>query len=167
MQSVATKHYCKSSYTFCHNPVSAPALFFYSRTDPVGTAESNERFMDSLKRNMGYDNVRSKAFEDSPHVSHMYKHPDEYMSTLKGFLSGIEYFQEALAENRELSDFVGEEDKDEKVKVAEDEKRTNDFNLSTPRAWAVEGALFWDHCLIGREISLDGRMYVLFGYCCH
>ena len=64
------------------------------------------------------------------------------MSTLKGFLSGIEYFRDALAENRELSDFVGEEeDKDEKVKVAEDKKWIKDFNLSTPRAWAVEGAL--------------------------
>ncbi|XP_071809512.1 transmembrane protein 53-like [Asterias amurensis] len=117
MNSAATKHYHKSSYTFHHNPVSAPSLFFYSHTDPVGTAESNERVMSSLKTNMGYENVYSKAFEDSPHVSHMYKHQNEYMSTLKGFLSQIEYFREALVENKELADFVGEEGRDDEVEV--------------------------------------------------
>ncbi|XP_038052121.1 transmembrane protein 53-like [Patiria miniata] len=115
MHSAATKHYYKSSHMFHHNPVSAPSLFFYSHTDPVGTAEANERVITSLKTVMGYDNIYSKAFEDSPHVSHMYKHRDEYMGTLKAFLTKIDYFKEALEEYRELEDFVGEdESKDEK-----------------------------------------------------
>ena len=120
MHSAATKHYHKSSHTFHHNPVSAPALFFYSHTDPVGTAEANERAIANLKVVMGYDNIYSKAFEDSPHVSHMYKHRDEYMGTLKAFLTKIDYFRDNLDEVQELTDFVGEEKKEENQRVKED-----------------------------------------------
>ncbi|GAB6030932.1 hypothetical protein CHUAL_007758 [Chamberlinius hualienensis] len=40
---ISTRHYLRSSDTFHNNPVKAPSLFFFSRDDPVGTAEGNMR----------------------------------------------------------------------------------------------------------------------------
>lgn len=49
---VATCHYVRSSQMFHTNIVKAPALFFVSKTDPVGTLASNRRVKDNWE-NMG------------------------------------------------------------------------------------------------------------------
>ncbi|XP_022083868.1 transmembrane protein 53-like isoform X2 [Acanthaster planci] len=116
MYRPVTQHYLKSSEVFFHNPVPAPSLFFYSHTDLVATADASQRAIASLQNKMGYKNVYSKAFQDSPHVSHMYKHRDEYMETLMKFLESIEYFQEALKEHKDKPDLVS---KDMRGKVVE------------------------------------------------
>ncbi|XP_038052109.1 transmembrane protein 53-like [Patiria miniata] len=116
MYRPVTQHYLRSSDVFFHNPVPAPSLFFYSHTDLVATADASQRAIASLQNKMGYKNVYSKSFEDSPHVSHMYKHRDEYMEALMKFLEGIEYFNEALEEHKDKPDLVSE---DMKGKVVE------------------------------------------------
>ena len=117
MHKPVTQHYQKSSVIFFHNPVPAPALFFYSHTDMVATAEASQRAIASLRDKMGYTNVYSKSFEDSPHVSHMYKHRDEYMSTLTAFLSGVEYFKEASDKHKELPDLIEEEMRGKEIEM--------------------------------------------------
>ncbi|KAJ8024013.1 Transmembrane protein 53-B [Holothuria leucospilota] len=98
MERPATQYYRKGSRIFHHNPVNAPTLFIYSKNDPVGSATQNEAAVNSLRCNMGYDNIYTKVFENSPHVSHMYKHREEYMATLKWFLDKLEYFRERFTD---------------------------------------------------------------------
>lgn len=49
---VATSHYIRSSQMFHTNLVTAPALFFLSKTDPIGAVASNQRVRESWE-NMG------------------------------------------------------------------------------------------------------------------
>jgi hypothetical protein len=83
----ATQHYIRGSQMFHTNLIHAPALFFVSKTDPVGAEESNIRVRDSWI-SMGI-NVTWKCFDRSPHVQHFMKHRDEYVMTLFNFLQSI------------------------------------------------------------------------------
>lgn len=94
MENRATCHYRRGSHVFYNNPVNVPSLFIYSYTDTVGDATTIQNAMRSLRTNMKYDNIYSKAFEDSPHVSHMYRHKEEYLATLKWYLEKIDYFKD-------------------------------------------------------------------------
>ena len=91
--NIAGQHHQRCSHLFHHNPVRAPSLFFYSDADPITTPRAVERAIASLKENMGHETVMGKEFKSSPHVSHMYKHKDEYVSTLQSFLEQIDYFK--------------------------------------------------------------------------
>ena len=117
MHKPVTQHYQKSSEVFFHNPVPAPSLFFYSHSDLVATADASQRAIASLQDKMGHRNIHSKSFQDSPHVSHMYKHRDEYMATLNAFLTKVEYFKESSEEHKELPDLVGEEMRGKEVEM--------------------------------------------------
>nr|XP_022906273.1 uncharacterized protein LOC111418072 [Onthophagus taurus]XP_022906274.1 uncharacterized protein LOC111418072 [Onthophagus taurus] len=77
---VATCHYIRASQMFHTNMVHAPALFFISKKDPVGAVTSNVRVRDSWE-SVGMK-VTWKCFDDSPHVGHMQKHPEEYLDAL-------------------------------------------------------------------------------------
>ncbi len=90
--NIAGQHHLRSSRVFHHNPVKAPSLFFYSDVDPITSPHAIERAITSLKE-VGHKSVRGKEFQGSPHVSHMYKHREEYVTTLKSFLNQIDYFQ--------------------------------------------------------------------------
>lgn len=94
MEKPATQHYRRGSRVFHNNPINAPTLFIYSRSDPVGCYKQNEMVIENLRSKMGYDNIESKVFERSPHVSHMYKHQEEYLATLKWFLEKLDYFRD-------------------------------------------------------------------------
>lgn len=85
---VATRHYIRASQIFHTTVVRAPALFFLSKTDPVGAYASNERVKDSWV-SLGMD-VTWKCWDKSPHVSHFYYHPKEYMQELYKFLDRLE-----------------------------------------------------------------------------
>lgn len=83
----ATRHYIRSSQLFHTNIVHAPALFFVSKTDPVGAESSNRRVVDNWI-SMGID-VTWKCFDRSPHVGHFMKHRDEYISYLMAHLQKV------------------------------------------------------------------------------
>lgn len=83
----ATQHYIRSSQMFHTNFVHAPALFFVSKTDPVGAEKSNRRVADSWISN-GIK-LTWKCFDSSPHVMHFMKHRDEYIKVLFSHLASI------------------------------------------------------------------------------
>ncbi|CRK95794.1 CLUMA_CG009251, isoform A [Clunio marinus] len=86
-QEAATQHYVRSSQLFHINYCHAPALFFVSKTDPVGAEASNRRVADSWISN-GV-NVTWKCFDKSPHVGHFIKHREEYLNSLFEHLRSI------------------------------------------------------------------------------
>ncbi|PIK57997.1 putative transmembrane protein [Apostichopus japonicus] len=94
MERPATQHYRRGSKVFHNNPVNAPSLFIYSKSDPVGCYRQNEMVIKNLRTKLGYDNIDTKVFDKSPHVSHMYKHQEEYLATLKWFLEKLDYFRD-------------------------------------------------------------------------
>lgn len=49
---VATCHYLRASQLFHTNIIKAPAVFFLSKTDPIGAEASNQRVRESWE-NMG------------------------------------------------------------------------------------------------------------------
>lgn len=83
----ATQHYIRSSQMFHTNFVLTPALFFVSKTDPVGAEASNRRVADSWIAN-GI-NLTWKCFDRSPHVGHFLKHREEYLQYLFQHLRSI------------------------------------------------------------------------------
>lgn len=94
--SVATQHYLRSSDHFHNNEVRTPALFLFSRDDPVGTADGNLRVVRKWEE-QGMK-VYAKCWENSPHVSHLHRHPDEYMEELRAFLERIGLLNVQLAD---------------------------------------------------------------------
>ena len=72
---------------FHTNSVHAPALFFVSKTDPVGAENSNRRVADSWIKNG--TSVTWKCFDNSPHVMHFMKHREEYKKTLFNHLASV------------------------------------------------------------------------------
>jgi hypothetical protein len=83
----ATQHYVRASQMFHTNLIHAPALFYVSKTDPIGAEMSNIRVRDSWV-SMGI-NVSWKCFDRSPHIQHYMKHKEEYTATLFDFLQSI------------------------------------------------------------------------------
>ena len=75
------------SKLFLSNPVRAPALVLFSNDDPVALPEACERCVTGW-RDLGMD-VTSKKWDSSPHVSHFYKHQEEYMELLMEFLKKV------------------------------------------------------------------------------
>lgn len=88
---VATVHYVRASQMYHTNIVRAPAQIFISRTDPIGTEESNRRAKDNWE-NMGIQ-VNWKCWDKSPHVGHYRAHPEEYKAELEGFLASLNISQ--------------------------------------------------------------------------
>lgn len=81
----ATTHYIRSSQMFYSNLVKSPALFLLSKSDPVGAEASNQRVRESWE-SMGVQ-CTWKCWDKSPHVSHFYKHKDEYIEALFNHLA--------------------------------------------------------------------------------
>ncbi|XP_072047782.1 transmembrane protein 53-like isoform X2 [Amphiura filiformis] len=95
--NIAGQHHLRCSRLFHHNPVKAPSIFFYSDADPITSPRAVERAIGMLKE-VGHESVQGKEFKGSPHVSHMYKHREEYVSTLRLFLDQIDYFKKVSSE---------------------------------------------------------------------
>ncbi|GFQ96610.1 uncharacterized protein TNCT_210971 [Trichonephila clavata] len=87
MYNVATKHYLKSSKNFHNTPLRCPALFFVSEADKVGSPLANQMVIENWQVR-GVD-VKMKCWSDSKHVSHMYKHQDEYVAEVEKFLAKL------------------------------------------------------------------------------
>ncbi|CRK87336.1 CLUMA_CG001138, isoform A [Clunio marinus] len=70
-------HYNELWENFCDNLAKTPTLIFASKIDPIGTIKCAEEVIGRWRAN-GVD-VTYKCFEDSPHIKHMQKYPEEYM----------------------------------------------------------------------------------------
>lgn len=108
----ATKHYLRSSNCYHDSIVDAPALFLCSLDDPVGAVSGIRKVADKWESKgmkvilvvlvLNYmkitikvwiyliyffnSKVYLKAWESSPHVSHLHHHPEEYNQEMKTFL---------------------------------------------------------------------------------
>ncbi|CAH1174141.1 unnamed protein product [Phaedon cochleariae] len=95
---VATVHYIRASQMFQTNLVRAPAQIFISKTDPIGTEESNLRVRETWE-NMGIQ-VNWKCWDKSPHVGHFRMHPKEYVAALNSFLDSLDLPQSVQIEEK-------------------------------------------------------------------
>ena len=82
-----TKHYLSSSAAFHDNELLLPSLMLYSKTDPIGVADRIELVV-SKWRKKGIP-VHTKCWENTPHVSHFHRHPDEYVEAILAFLEEL------------------------------------------------------------------------------
>lgn len=85
--NAATKHYILSGQMFHSSLVRSPALFFISKTDPVGTFASNQRVRERWE-SLGIS-CTWKCWDKSPHVGHFHKHKEEYIATWFEYLRSI------------------------------------------------------------------------------
>lgn len=86
-QESVMQHYLQTSVLFHNSEIRTPSLFFSSEDDPVALYYIVERIADRWERN-GCP-VYWKAWKNSPHVSHMWRYPEEYKAEMKAFLSKI------------------------------------------------------------------------------
>lgn len=74
------QHFDDGSEYFLQNRTKSPALIFCSKVDPVGTeAYARKLMLDWKSRGI---NVTLKCFDDSEHVKHYLKYPEEYKKLL-------------------------------------------------------------------------------------
>eukprot|EP00064_Thunnus_orientalis_P017046 superscaffoldBa00003519_g17120 len=72
---------------FWNSPVTAPALFFFCKNDPLSDPQALEELIDFWqKRGI---NITAKKWEDSTHAGHIKRHPQEYVTTLDMFLHSL------------------------------------------------------------------------------
>lgn len=79
--------YENSIQVFHNNPVTSPALFFFSENDAMCSTAVLEKLMDSWRRR-GVS-VDSRKWKKSTHAAHLRCHPGEYVSTLQQFLNSL------------------------------------------------------------------------------
>jgi predicted alpha/beta hydrolase family esterase len=70
------RHYYDGLDRFLDKQSKAPALLITSKPDPVSTPEFIAEIAQNWQSN-GVD-VTVKVFEDSPHIKHFQKYPEEY-----------------------------------------------------------------------------------------
>ncbi|CAH1786464.1 unnamed protein product [Owenia fusiformis] len=76
-----------SQDTVIANKQRTPSMFLYSKSDIVSSYTKIEEVIDGWKE-QGIE-VHEKRWDVSPHVTHMYHHPDEYLDMLNTFLEHI------------------------------------------------------------------------------
>ncbi|KAM4711580.1 uncharacterized protein FYW61_020751 [Anableps anableps] len=79
--------YESSIQVFYNNPVTSPALFFFSENDAMCNPAALEKLMNCW-RQKGVS-VHSRKWKESTHAAHLRCHPEEYVSTLQHFLSSL------------------------------------------------------------------------------
>lgn len=87
----ATSHYIRSSQMFHSTLVKKPALFFLSKSDPIGAVSTNEVLRQSWE-SLGIS-CDWKCWDKSPHVGHFQKHREEYEIALLNFLQTVNMIQ--------------------------------------------------------------------------
>ncbi|XP_029901215.1 uncharacterized protein LOC115354863 isoform X2 [Myripristis murdjan] len=80
-------YYNSSLSVFHNNPVTAPALFFFSENDALCDPLVLERVIE-LWRKRGVA-VESRKWKESVHAAHMRCHPEDYFSTLEKYLNSL------------------------------------------------------------------------------
>ncbi|CAL8242492.1 unnamed protein product [Merluccius merluccius] len=79
--------YDSSLHVFRHNPVRAPALFFFCDNDAMCDPDAIEAVID-LWRGRGVA-VERRRWAKSVHAAHLRCHRDEYLAALETFLSSL------------------------------------------------------------------------------
>ena len=74
-----------ASAAFHTNYISAPSLWFYSRSDPVALSEDCEKVI-STWRKQG-TSVEEVVWDDTPHIQHARIDPERYFGALDKFLA--------------------------------------------------------------------------------
>lgn len=88
LHNVATKHYFVSHEHFYNKPLKAPALFLCSEKDQISTMDVIQAVQDIWTKDNGIK-CSTKLWENTPHVGHMQRHPDEYKAIVTEFLKDI------------------------------------------------------------------------------
>lgn len=83
----ATKHYITSSNAIHNQYFRCPTLVLLSRNDEVANHVNTFKAIDNWK-GKGIQ-VFHKCWENSPHVSHYFKYPQEYQNLIESFLKNI------------------------------------------------------------------------------
>lgn len=86
-KSQTVDHFEKSIDVFWNTPVTAPVLLFFCENDLMSNAQITEDLV-NYWRKRGMD-VTAKKWEDSTHVCHLKRHPQEYLSHVDGFLCSL------------------------------------------------------------------------------
>lgn len=81
LQRRTMRNYVSSIEGFKNNKVTSPALIIGSKIDKIATKEFSEECINRWK-NRGTD-VNYKLFEDSEHVKHLQKYPEEYLKSIE------------------------------------------------------------------------------------
>lgn len=84
------KHYDDGVYNMFYPMATSPALIFVSKKDPFASLNFAIKIADTWKAS-GVD-VKLKVFEDSEHVKHFQKHPEDYLKNLKDFWNHSKLF---------------------------------------------------------------------------
>ncbi|XP_027147679.1 uncharacterized protein LOC104918785 [Larimichthys crocea] len=79
--------YESSVQVFHNNPITAPALFFFSENDALCDPVALERCIDHWRKR-GVS-VESRRWKESVHAAHMRCHPEDYLSTLEKYLNAL------------------------------------------------------------------------------
>jgi len=87
----STRYYVRVQKFFNVNYCGSPALFLYSKVDPISAASVNTNTANSWHR-QGFQ-VHSCIFENTPHVGHFGKHKQEYRANIYAFLENVGMLQ--------------------------------------------------------------------------
>ncbi|XP_040007936.1 uncharacterized protein LOC120803492 isoform X2 [Xiphias gladius] len=79
--------YDSSIQVFHNNPITAPALFFFSENDALCNPAVMEQLIERWRKT-GMA-VESRKWKESKHAAHMRCHPQDYLSTLEKFLESL------------------------------------------------------------------------------
>lgn len=82
--STAGVQHRAASKAFHTNAITAPSLWFYSRSDPVANYEDCEIVIESWKSKGTM--VKSVVWDDTPHIQHARVDPALYFGTLESFI---------------------------------------------------------------------------------
>lgn len=93
------RHYISAQKDFFENLCRAPALVYASKTDNIGTVDFITSFSKRWQEN-GIP-VTYKCFEDSPHIKHYQKYPEEYLNYLQQHWNRVGLLQVKEAEQIE------------------------------------------------------------------
>ncbi|XP_034019681.1 uncharacterized protein LOC117504348 [Thalassophryne amazonica] len=86
-RSCTVDFYNRGVEVFHNNPITSPALLFYSENDAMCDLAVLENVIASWKER-GVT-VKSRKWKKSVHAAHMRCHPEEYLSTLNEFLNSL------------------------------------------------------------------------------
>lgn len=88
---ICTRHYINSSEAVKANIMEAPTLVFMSKDDVVINYQKQIKVIEKWReqRKSGDDTTGYKCWDQSPHVSHFFKHRDEYIELVKTFLKKV------------------------------------------------------------------------------
>ncbi len=85
--NVATKHYITSSKAIHNHYFRCPTLVLLSRNDEVANYDNTYKTIEDWKKS-GIE-VFHKCWDNSPHVSHYFKYPQEYQRLIDSFLKNV------------------------------------------------------------------------------